>query len=61
MSNGKKPTAKMVIGGGFSGSATAGTKIGGGFRQSSGDELKLYLRRTGSMSILRYLIPFMDE
>ena len=51
----------MVIGGGFSGSATAWTKIAGGFRQSSGDKLKLYLRRTGSMSILRYLIPFMDD
>ena len=29
-------------------SATAGMKISGGLQQNSGDELKLYLSRTGS-------------
>ena len=46
---GKKATAKMVIGGGFFGSATAGMKISSGFRdESQVMNSNSYLRRTGS-------------
>ena len=55
MSSGKKATAETAIGGGFFRSATAGMKMGGGFRRNSGDELNLYLWRTGSTYFLYFV------